>query len=49
MLLNDDIVDIDEPEKPDGIFSSTFVIDEFQNYFYIQNIFYQGFNQNQLK
>ena len=29
MLLNDDIVDIEEPEKPDGIFSSTFVIDEF--------------------
>ena len=33
MLLNEDIVDI---EKPDGICSLTFVVDEFQYYFCIK-------------
>ena len=38
MLLNDDIVDI---EKPDGICSPTFVVDEltFINLFYIHQSF----------
>ena len=36
MLLNEDIVDI---EKPDGICSLTFVVDEFSGLFLHQSIF----------
>ena len=36
MLLNDDIVDI---EKPDGICSPTFVVDEFSGLFLHPSIF----------
>ena len=36
MLLNDYIVDI---EKPDGIFSPTFVVDEFLGLFLHPSIF----------
>ena len=37
MLLSDYIVDI---EKPDGIFSPTFAVDEFSGLFYIYQFFY---------
>ena len=36
MLLNDDIV---ENEKPNEICSRTFVVDNFQDYFYIHQSF----------
>ena len=36
MLLNEDIVDI---EKPDGIFSITFVMDKFSGLFLHPSIF----------
>ena len=36
MLLNDDIVDI---EKPDGICSSTFVVNEFSGLFLHPSVF----------
>ena len=36
MFLNQEIVDI---EKPDGIFSLTFVVDEFSDYCYIHQSF----------
>ena len=36
MLLNDDIVDI---EKPDGICSPTFVVDEFSLLFFHPSVF----------
>ena len=36
MFLNDDIVDI---EKPDGICSPTFVVDEFSGLFLHSSIF----------
>ena len=36
MLLNDDIVDI---EKPDGISSFTFVVDEFSGLFLHLSVF----------
>ena len=37
MLLNDDIVDI---AKPDGIFSPTFVVDEFSGLYLHPSIFH---------
>ena len=37
MLLNNDIVNI---EKPDGIYSLTFVVDEFSGLFLLPSIFY---------
>ena len=36
MLVNEDIADI---EKPDGLCSLTFVVDEFQYYIYICHSF----------
>ena len=36
MLLNDDIVDI---EKPDGMFSPTFVVNQFSKLFLHSSIF----------
>ena len=36
MLIDDDIVDI---EKPFGIFSAAFVVNEFWDYFYINQTF----------
>ena len=36
MLLNDDIVNM---EKPDGIYLLTFAVDEFSDYFYIDQSF----------
>ena len=36
MLLNDDIVDI---ENPDGIYSPTFAVDAFSGFFHIHQSF----------
>ena len=36
LLLHDDIVNM---EKPDGIYLLTFVVDEFSDYFYIDQSF----------